>query len=27
VFWQKSLDLLDFKGVDFFGSDKEAAND
>ena len=23
VFWRKSVDLLDSKGVDFFGSDKE----
>ena len=25
VFWKKSLDLFDSKGVDFFGDDKEAA--
>jgi hypothetical protein len=25
VFWKKSLDLLDSKGVAFFGDDKEAA--
>jgi len=27
VFWKKRLDLLDNKGVDFFGDDKEAARD
>ncbi len=26
VFWQKRLDLLDCKGVDFFGGDKESAS-
>jgi len=26
VFWQKRLDLLDSKGVDFFGGDKESAS-
>jgi hypothetical protein len=26
VFWKKRLDLLDSKGVDFFGDDKEAAS-
>ena len=25
MFWEKSLDLIDSKGVDFFGDDKEAA--
>jgi hypothetical protein len=27
VFCKKRLDLLDSKGVDFFGDDKEAARD
>jgi hypothetical protein len=27
VFCKKRLDLLDYKGVDFFGDDKEAARD